>query len=81
MREVSSPESDRAFLEKLVATRMPFGKYRGRFLLDLPEPYVIWFAGKGFPRGELGTMLRIVHEIKVNGLESLLAPLRRDTED
>jgi len=55
---------------------MPFGKYETRLLIDLPEPYVIWFANKGFPPGELGKMLSIVHEIKVNGLEYLFDPFR-----
>ena len=55
---------------------MPFGKYSNRLLIDLPEPYVIWFANKGFPNGELGKMMAIVHEIKVNGLEYLFDPLR-----
>ena len=67
---------NRAYLQKLLKTRMPFGKYRGRFLVDLPEPYVVWFARQGFPRGELGRMLQIVYEIKVNGLEYLFEPLR-----
>jgi len=56
--------------------RMPFGKYAGRLLIDLPEPYVVWLAGKGFPAGKLGGMLHTVHEIKVNGLEFLFDPLR-----
>jgi uncharacterized protein (DUF3820 family) len=68
---------NRAFLEKLLKTRMPFGKFAGRLLIDLPEPYVVWFARKGFPKGELGKMLQIVHEIKINGLEYLFDPLRR----
>ncbi len=67
---------NRAFLEKLLKTRMPFGKFKGRLLIDLPEPYVAWFARKGFPKGELGKMLQIVHEIKINGLEYLFDPLR-----
>ena len=68
---------NRAFLEKLLKTRMPFGKFKGRLLIDLPEPYVAWLARKGFPKGELGKMLQIVHEIKINGLEYLFDPLRR----
>lgn len=56
---------------------MPFGKYESRLLIDLPEPYVVWFANKGFPDGELGQMLGIVHEIKINGLEFLFEPLRK----
>ncbi|MCK4952056.1 MAG: DUF3820 family protein, partial [Gammaproteobacteria bacterium] len=61
--------SDPKQLLKLAKYRMPFGKYRNQLLIDLPEPYVIWFANKGFPDGELGKMLRIVQEIKINGLE------------
>ena len=68
---------NRAFLKKLLKTRMPFGKFKGRLLIDLPEPYVVWFARKGFPKGELGKMLQIVHEIKINGLEYLFDPLRK----
>lgn len=67
---------NRAFLKKLLKTRMPFGKYTGRLLIDLPEPYVVWFARQGFPKGELGKMLQIVNEIKINGLEYLFDPLR-----
>ena len=55
---------------------MPYGKYAGRLLVDLPEPYVVWFAKQGFPTGELGKMLKIVYEIKLNGLEYLFEPLR-----
>ncbi|RQW85187.1 MAG: hypothetical protein EHM79_12330 [Geobacter sp.] len=60
----------------LAEMRMPFGKYQGRLLIDLPERYVVWFANKGFPEDRLGMMLRIVYEIKVNGLEYLFIPLR-----
>lgn len=72
----SELQSDPTQLLKLAQYRMPFGKYANRLLIDLPEPYVIWFANKGFPNGELGKMLAIVHEIKVNGLEYLFDPLR-----
>jgi uncharacterized protein (DUF3820 family) len=67
---------DPGVLLKLAKTRMPFGKYKGRLLIDLPKPYVIWFANKGFPEGELGWMLKILYEVKVNGLEYLFKPLR-----
>lgn len=67
---------DPARLLKVARTRMPFGRYAGRRLVDLPEPYVVWFSQQGFPRGELGELLRLVYEIKVNGLEYLLEPLR-----
>jgi len=60
----------------LARYRMPFGKYANRLLIDLPEPYVVWFAKQGFPKGELGQMLRTVYEIKLNGLEYLFEPLR-----
>lgn len=63
-------------LLKLAVMRMPFGKYAGYRLIDLPEPYVVWFAQEGFPDGQLGDMLRTVYEIKVNGLEYLFDPLR-----
>lgn len=54
---------------------MPFGKYKGRFLVDIPEPYYVWFNEKGFPKGKLGDQLRMMYEIKVNGLEHLIRPL------
>lgn len=55
---------------------MPFGKYAGTLLVDLPEPYLVWFGQEGFPDGELGEMLRCMYEVKVNGLEYLFDPLR-----
>jgi uncharacterized protein (DUF3820 family) len=73
MKDVSP---DPEILIKVARTRMPFGKYKGRLLIDLPEPYVIWFYNKGFPKGELGTLLSTVYEVKVNGLEYLFKPLR-----
>lgn len=67
---------DPAQLQKLVETRMPFGKYEGRLLADLPGNYLNWFAREGFPRGELGRLLALMHEIDHNGLSALLDPLR-----
>ena len=67
---------DPAVLLELARMEMPFGKYRGRRLIDLPEPYVVWFSQQGFPPGKLGEMLAMVYEIKVNGLEYLFEPLR-----
>lgn len=75
--DTEQPTFDPELLLKLAQYRMPFGKYANRLLIDLPEPYVVWFANKGFPSGELGQMLAIVHEIKINGLEYLFKPLRR----
>jgi len=60
----------------LATTRMPFGKYKGRLLVDLPEPYVVWYHGAGYPAGDMGGLLRELYEIKTNGLASLLAPFR-----
>jgi uncharacterized protein (DUF3820 family) len=68
--------ADPAVLLKLAKTRMPFGRYKGRLLIDLPKPYVIWFAKKGFPEGELGRMLNTLYQVKMNGLEYLFKPLR-----
>ncbi|MDD3883902.1 MAG: DUF3820 family protein [Gallionella sp.] len=64
-------------LERLCTTRMPFGKYEGRLIADLPGRYLNWFARKGFPSGELGQLLALMHEIDHNGLGALLEPLRR----
>lgn len=66
---------DPAALLELAAATMPFGKYAGRRLIDLPEAYVVWFAQKGFPAGKLGEQLQAVYEIKLNGLEYLFKPL------
>lgn len=60
----------------LARMRMPFGKYRGRLLIDLPESYLVWFAGQGFPPSLLGRRLQAIYEIRLNGLESLLDPFR-----
>ena len=68
--------SDPELFLKLAKMRMPFGKYKGRLLIDLQEPYVVWFSQKGFPEGQIGEMLRIIYEIKTNGLEYLFTPLR-----
>lgn len=67
---------DSSCLQELVKFKMPFGKYKGTLLCDLPEPYLVWFHTKGFPEGKLGGLLATIYEIKVNGLEYLLKPLR-----
>lgn len=66
---------DPTFMIKLVNARMPFGKYKGRFVTDLPVFYLEWFSRKGFPGGDLGQYLSTMYEIKVNGLEQLLKPI------
>lgn len=63
-------------LIKLANMPMPFGKYKGRMIIDLPEEYILWFANKGLPDGELGLLLGLALEIKTNGLESTIEPLR-----
>ncbi len=63
-------------LQLLVTRVMPYGKYRGRLIADLPGNYLNWFARKGFPPGEIGKLLALMHELDHNGLSSLLTPLR-----
>ena len=63
-------------LQKLVAMPMPYGKHKGRAIADLPGNYLAWFAREGFPQGELGRLLQLMHEIDHNGLSELLRPLR-----
>jgi uncharacterized protein (DUF3820 family) len=64
-------------LVKLATTPMPFGKYKGTLLIDLPETYVVWFYGQGLPEGQIGKLLGLLYEIKLNGLEDLIRPLKR----
>lgn len=68
--------ADEEGFRELAIQRMPFGKYKGRLLIDLPEPYLVWFSQQGFPPGKLGRQLEAVHTIKVNGLEYLFKPIR-----
>lgn len=70
-------QSDAQDLLDLVTMTMPYGKYKGRILADLPEPYLVWYHSKGFPTGKLGDRLALLYEIKLNGLEYLLKPLRK----
>ena len=68
-----NPES----LEKLAVMKMPFGKYAGRYLADLPGHYLAWFAREGFPKNELGQLLELMHTLDHNGLRGLLVPIQR----
>lgn len=70
-----APYVDPAFLIRLANARMPFGKYAGRLLIDLPEAYVVWFSHKGYPKGEIGEQLQALYAIKENGLESIMRPM------
>jgi uncharacterized protein len=64
-------------LERLLTVEMPFGKYTGRVIADLPGDYLNWFAREGFPKSEVGRLLQLMQEIDHNGLSDLLTPLRR----
>ena len=70
------PALDPKILIEIARKEMPFGRYAGRKLIDLPEPYVVWFARKGFPKGRLGLLFATLLEIKANGLEPMLASFR-----
>ncbi len=67
---------DKQQLIDLLEIKMPFGKYKGRCIIDLPEPYLVWFRQKGFPKGKLGELLALAYEIKLNGLEGMVKAIR-----
>lgn len=68
---------DASILNGLVTEKMPFGKYKGRILADLPEHYLVWFHRQGFPPGKLGMYLSTLYEIRLNGLEEILYELKK----
>lgn len=70
------PMADPNLLLELVRMKMPFGKYKDVVLCNLPVSYLEWFSQKGFPKGKLGMLLATLYEIKMNGLEYLLKPLK-----
>lgn len=70
-------QPQKEFLIKLSNTKMPFGKYKDRYLIDLPEHYIVWYHNKGFPKGVLGQQLQTVYELKVNGLEYLIRNIKK----
>jgi hypothetical protein len=78
MDDSNVPRPDGDSLKTLVLMKMPFGKYKGTTLCNLPVSYLEWFAKKGFPPGKLGMLLATIYEIKINGLEYLLEPLKRE---
>ena len=75
---METPESPNTeLLLQLVKMEMPFGRFKGRLLCNLPVTYLEWFKRKGFPQGKLGVLLETMFEIKMNGLEQLLEPLKK----
>ena len=66
------------FLIDLAKMKMPFGKYKGSFLIDLPEHYIVWYRNKGFPNGKLRKQLELVYELQLNGLEDIIRRIKRD---
>ncbi len=77
-REVKALKPDKNFLVKLAHTKMPYGKYKDRYLINLPEYYIVWYKNKGFPKGKLGEMLETVYTLKVNGLEELIRNIQKN---
>lgn len=69
--------SDKQFLLDTANTKMPFGKYKDVYLIDIPEYYIVWYKNKGFPNGKLGKQLAFVYELKLNGLEDILRKIRK----
>ena len=76
-----SPQPNPELLLQLVEMKMPFGKYKGTILCDLPVSYLEWFQRKSFPKGKLGMLLKTIYEIKLNGLGYLLEPLKKKDAD
>ncbi len=76
----TSSEPDPELLIQIARMKMPFGRYAGTRLIDLPEPYLVWFQKKGYPRGRLGMLLETLYVIKENGLEPLLASMREPSD-
>lgn len=70
-----SQEQQKLLIE-LAHAKMPFGKHAGVYLIDLPEQYVVWYNNKGFPQGKLGEQLKLVYELKLNGLEDMIRTIR-----
>ncbi|MEN8703542.1 MAG: DUF3820 family protein [Polaribacter sp.] len=70
-------DKNQQFLIDLAKMKMPFGKYKGTYLIDLPEHYVVWYYNKGFPKGKLGDQLKLIYELKLNGLEDIIRKIQK----
>jgi uncharacterized protein len=68
---------DKQQLIELLEFKMPFGKFKGRVIIDLPEHYLVWFSQQGFPQGKLGNLLAMAYEIKLNGLEGMVKDIKK----
>lgn len=68
---------DSSILIELVTMKMPYGKYKGRSICDIPEHYLLWYKQKGFPKGKLGILMETMYEIQLNGLDHLLGPIKK----
>jgi uncharacterized protein (DUF3820 family) len=68
---------DKQILIDIAKMKMPFGKYKGRYLIDLPEHYIVWYKNKGFPGGKIGKQLELVYELQLNGLEDIVREIKR----
>lgn len=75
--EKSNLQNQQLLIE-LAKAKMPFGKYKNRFLIDLPEHYIVWYHAKGFPKGKLGQQMQLVYELKLNGLEHLIRKIQQE---
>ncbi|UAM97017.1 DUF3820 family protein [Polaribacter litorisediminis] len=69
---------NRQFLIEVSKMKMPFGKFKGRFLIDLPEHYIVWYHNKGFPKGKLGQQMSLVYELQLNGLEDIVRKIQKE---
>ncbi len=80
MTDFPSKEAQQKLLIELAHAKMPFGKYKGKYLVNLPEFYLLWYRQKGFPKGKLGQQMEQMLDIKVNGLEQIIYNIQRQFE-
>ena len=77
--QLPTEKEQREQLKALAFTKMPFGKYKGKYLYELPEAYLVWFSQKGFPENKLGQQLQLMLEIKANGLEGMIKKIAQSS--